>query len=111
MFDFFSTNNELTSQYIRTELLGKSHPIAKRVRTGSVLSGGLNRFKHELSDLDITNYAYNALSSGDHRPVPIPFPVHPLDVSKQIGSSVKISVLFETIHNNKTRTYLQLPNN
>ena len=32
---FFSTNNELTSQYIRTELLGNSHPIAKRVRTGS----------------------------------------------------------------------------
>ena len=35
---FFSTINELTSQYIHTELLGNIHPIAKRVRNGSVLS-------------------------------------------------------------------------
>ena len=71
---FFSTINELTSQYIRTELLGNSHPMTSGVRTVSVLSGGLNRFILELSDLDITNYAYNALPSGDHRPVPVPFP-------------------------------------
>ena len=34
-------------------------------------------------------------------PFPFPFPVNPLNVSKQLGSIVKISVLFETIHNNK----------
>ena len=73
---FFSIINELTSQYYRTELLGNTpiNTIGPRKQSPNSEARPdrvcplrwLNRFILEVNDLDTTNYAYNALSSGDH---------------------------------------------